>query len=138
MWSNNLQGVIWKHSEKTNKQMLLFKGKAIAAKKNYKEKSQWFQTFTFHFAWRARGCPRTERILRFSDILRFSNYLILSKSFERHMYDSVYSYLSRITCCMARMIAVWFSKKENSTETAPSWSDRFTVYRTSCSLILQQ
>ena len=25
-----------------------------------------------------------------------------------------------ITCCMACMIAVWFAKKENATETAPS------------------
>ena len=34
--------------------MLLFKGKAIATKKIIKKKSQWFQTFTFHFAWRAK------------------------------------------------------------------------------------
>ena len=87
--------------------MLLFKGKAIAANKNYKEKSQWFQTFTFHFAWRAKclaGFQQVDRLRTdntISHILRFSNYrpilvlLILSKSFERHIYDSVCSYLSR-------------------------------------------
>ena len=54
--------------------MLLFKGKAIAAKKNYKEKSQWFQTFTFHFAWRARGCPRKNG---YYDFPTFSDFLII-------------------------------------------------------------
>ena len=94
--------------KKTNRQMMLFKGKAIAVNKNCKKQNPKVSKIYISLCL---ACKIPRRILRGSprknvwhNFSTFADFLIIvqfwffwfhPRSFKRPIYDSVYSYLSR-------------------------------------------